>query len=193
MLPTHDATSSIESGPLTSVYRPRSRGRAGPKQSPEACAYLPRVIVPLATVEVARAHAAALESASRSRKGRDRSNRASQPAPFRRGRPAARAEPSSRTGIPLLRSPVGSKGGEVLELALLQSRPSAAAPLWGDRRNGWRPPSSGDGGNMKASLEASHSSRLASARLQAPGLGQAGNWQDCGRSFAWTRRTSLTR
>ncbi len=70
-----------------------------------------RVVVPFATVELARAHAATLESASRSHRGRDRSGRASQPAPCRRGRPGVRAEPSSRTGIPLLRLPDGSKGG----------------------------------------------------------------------------------
>ena len=89
-----------------------------PGAAARACRLLPRVVVPLATVEVARAHAAALESASRSRKGRDRSGRASQPAPCRRARPAVRAEPSSRTGIPLLRLPIGSKGGEVLEFAV---------------------------------------------------------------------------
>ncbi len=70
-----------------------------------------------ATVEVTRAHAATFEGASRCHTGRDRSDRASQPAPCRRGRPRARAEPSSRTGIPLLRLPDGSKVGEVLEFA----------------------------------------------------------------------------
>jgi hypothetical protein len=50
--------------------------------------------------------------------GRDRPDRASQPAPCRRERPGVRAEPSSRTGIPLLRLPDGSKGGEVLEFAV---------------------------------------------------------------------------
>jgi hypothetical protein len=92
-----------------------SRPRA---DRPRPAAYLPRIVVPFATVEVARAHAATLESASRSHRGRDRSGRASQPAPCRRGRHGVRAEPSSRTGIPLLRLPVGSKGWEVLEFAV---------------------------------------------------------------------------
>jgi hypothetical protein len=101
---------------------PKSR-RSTRKGRPRAIArglflHLPRVIVPLATVEVARAHAATLESAWRSRTGRDRSGRASQPAPCRRGRPGVRAEPSSRTGIPLLRLPDGSKGEEVLEFVV---------------------------------------------------------------------------
>src|ERR1035437_6812528 len=89
-----------------------------PSRPRERRAHLPQVVVPLATVEVARAHAAALESASRSRTGRGRSDRASQPVPCRRARPGGRAEPSSRTGIPLLRLPNGSKGGEVLEFAV---------------------------------------------------------------------------
>jgi hypothetical protein len=85
-----------------------------------------RVVVPLATVEVggthtvevAGAHTAALESASLSRKVRGRSDRACRAAPCRRERPGVRAEPSSRTGIPLLRSPDGAKGGEVVEFAV---------------------------------------------------------------------------
>jgi len=85
---------------------------------PRPATHLPRVVVPLAAVEVARAQAATLESACRSRTGRDRSDRASQPAPCRRRRPGVRAEPWSRTGIPLLRLPDGSKGGEVLEFAV---------------------------------------------------------------------------
>ncbi len=91
----------------------RAAGRQAP-DGPEACSSdLARVVVPLAAVEVARAHAAALESATPSRTDRGRSGRASQPAPCRRGQHGTRAEPSSRTGIPLLRLPVGSKGGEV--------------------------------------------------------------------------------
>jgi hypothetical protein len=97
---------------------PGRGARQAPRVYPWACPHPPRAVLPLATVERARAHAAALESASRSRTGRGRSGRASQPAPCRRGQRGTRAEPSSRTGIPLLRLPVGSKGREVLELAV---------------------------------------------------------------------------
>lgn len=66
-----------------------------PIQSPETCSSdLARVVIPLATVEVARAQAAAVERVSRSRKGGDHS------------------------------VPDGSKGGEVLEFAVAhQVRP----------------------------------------------------------------------
>ena len=112
------ARSTVGSSRWGRSNRARPPKRSRPEQSPEACCSLRRVVVPLATVEVDRAHAATLESASRSRTGRDRSRRASQPAPCRRGRSGVRAEPSSRTGIPLLRLRVGSKGGEVLEFAV---------------------------------------------------------------------------
>ena len=89
-----------------------------PSDCPGPAIPLPRVAVPLVTGELARAQTAILESASQTRTGRDSSGRASQPAPCRRGRYGVRAEPSSRTGIPLLRLPLGSKGGEVLEFAV---------------------------------------------------------------------------
>src|SRR5438105_4051991 len=77
---------------------------------------LAEVVVALATVESAGAHAACLESGGRSRTDRDRCGQASRRVPCLRERLAGPAERASPRGIPFLRLLLGSKGREVVEI-----------------------------------------------------------------------------
>ncbi len=80
---------------------------------------LTEVVVALATIESAGAHAALLESDARNRKDRGRCDRASRRVPSRRGQLENLDAPASRMDIPLLRLLLGSKGMEVVECAIV--------------------------------------------------------------------------
>ena len=93
---------------------PAVDGRGHPGLSAE-------VVVPLATVEPARAKAALLETGGRNHTGTDHSGPASRGAPCRRAPSAVRGAPAFRRDIPFLRLLLVSKGGEAVEVVILSS------------------------------------------------------------------------